>query len=378
MNNDISTNDILDTLMNEIQFGLNGIQNNGNIVNDFMNTVYHIDELSNMENGYGEAYPGSEADPASDTGPGGEAHLDVNATWEELFQLLPNNNNNNNSNRPSFQFTSDLSTDFMNNFSDNIFSIPLYRHRNVFSNLNYPNSVNLNGIINNTLNTDIKKTYKKVISDEGKELLKKEVFYCVECNESAVCPIMQIPFQDGDEIIRLPCNHVFTAEHILTWLETESAMCPVCRHELPSKEVKNVEGEGEGEGEGEEREGEGEGEGEEREGVYYAHMNNDENQLFNLSFDVSNNRFIADTPIQTNIINNLYENVNTIVTSYGLDSSANTDANANNVLDLVRNYINENLEAMVENEIRNLNNDQVQELLTSNLSGIIDFSRNRL
>ena len=28
--------------MNEIQFGLNGIKNNGNIVNDFMNTVYHI------------------------------------------------------------------------------------------------------------------------------------------------------------------------------------------------------------------------------------------------------------------------------------------------------------------------------------------------
>ena len=123
MNNDISTNDILDTLMNEIQFGLNGIQNNGNIVNDFMNTVYHIDELSNMENGYGEqAGPGGEAGSGGEAGPGGEAHLGVNATWEELFQLLPNNNNN--SNRPSFQFTSDLSTDFMNNFGDNIFSIP--------------------------------------------------------------------------------------------------------------------------------------------------------------------------------------------------------------------------------------------------------------
>jgi hypothetical protein len=362
MNSDISTNDILDTLMNEIQFGLNGIQNNGNIVNDFMNTVYHIDELSNMENGYSEQ-----------VGPGGEASPGINATWEELFQLLPNNNNN--INRPSFQFTSDLSTDFTNNFSNDLFSIPLYRHRNIYSNLNNPNNLNLNGIINDTLNTDIK-TYKKVISDEGKELLKKEVYRCSEGNnEVTVCPIMQIPFQDGDEIIRLPCNHVFTAEHILTWLETESAICPVCRHELPNKEVKNI-SEVEDESEGE---GESESESEEREGVYYAHMNNDENQLFNLSFDVSNNRFIADTPIQTNIINNLYENVNTIVTNHGLDSNTNNaDTSANNVLDLVRNYINENLEAMVENEIRNLNNEQVQELLTSNLSGIIDFSRNRL
>tara|TARA_Y100000389_G_scaffold201795_1_gene245370 strand:+ start:360 stop:1466 length:1107 start_codon:yes stop_codon:yes gene_type:complete len=368
MNRDISTNDILDTLMNEIQFGLNGIQNNGNIVNDFMNTAYHIDELSNMENGYGE-----QVGTSGEAGSGSEAHHGVDATWEELFQLLPNNNNN----RPSFQFTSELSTDFTNNFSDNLFSIPLYRHRNVYNNLNNlnnTNNINLNGIINNTLNTDIK-TYKKVISDEGKELLKKEVYRCSE-DETVVCPIMQIPFQDGDEIIRLPCNHVFTAEHILTWLETESAMCPVCRHELPNKEVKNVEEEGERESESE---SESESEGE-REGVYYAHANDDDDddQLFNLSFDVSNNRFIADTPLQTNIINNLYENVNTIVTSYGLDSNANTDANANNVLDLVRNYIDENLEVLVENEIKNLNDNQVQELLTSNLSDIIDLSRNRL
>ncbi len=55
MNTDMSTNDILDTIIDEIQFGLNGMQNNGNVINDFINTVYHIDSLSNMENGNANA-----------------------------------------------------------------------------------------------------------------------------------------------------------------------------------------------------------------------------------------------------------------------------------------------------------------------------------
>ena len=42
MNSDISTNDILDTLINEIQFGLNGIQNNGNIISAIERTMMFL------------------------------------------------------------------------------------------------------------------------------------------------------------------------------------------------------------------------------------------------------------------------------------------------------------------------------------------------
>ena len=388
MNTDMSTNDILDTIIDEIQFGLNGMQNNGNVINDFINTVYHIDSLSNMENGNANANSNANANVNSNAN--ANANANVNATWEELMNLLPRQQTT----TPSFQFTSELSSDF----TDNIFSIPLYRHRNAFSfNLEETNNT-LNNLINNTLVTDIKQTYKKVLSDEGKALLKRSTYHKNhhERDNSGVtiCPIMQIPFEEGDEIIQLPCNHTFTAEHIVNWLENESAMCPVCRHELPSKEVKNemevasevvseaneheVEGEVANEVEvSNEVEGEDEmvdeGESEMEDDSEINGVSEIHGETFNLRFDVTNNRFIADTPLQTNIINNLYDNVNSMVQSYQMDTSANI--RNTNALNLIRNYININLDMLVENEIRNLNNNQFEELLSSELSNIINVNQ---
>ena len=55
--------------------------------------------------------------------------------------------------------------------------------------------------------------------------------------DDRVCPITQAEFAEGDAALTLPCGHVFIREAIQTWLETESAECPVCRHALPSREV---------------------------------------------------------------------------------------------------------------------------------------------
>ena len=51
------------------------------------------------------------------------------------------------------------------------------------------------------------------------------------------CPITQAEFAEGDAVLVLPCGHAFMKDAIQTWLETESAECPVCRHALPSHEV---------------------------------------------------------------------------------------------------------------------------------------------
>ena len=60
---------------------------------------------------------------------------------------------------------------------------------------------------------------------------------CVHADADRVCPIMQAEFKEGDAALALPCGHVFIRDAIQTWLETESAECPVCRHALPSREV---------------------------------------------------------------------------------------------------------------------------------------------
>jgi hypothetical protein len=51
------------------------------------------------------------------------------------------------------------------------------------------------------------------------------------------CPIMQSEFREGDAVLVLPCGHAFLKDAIQTWLETERAECPVCRHALPSYEI---------------------------------------------------------------------------------------------------------------------------------------------
>ena len=53
------------------------------------------------------------------------------------------------------------------------------------------------------------------------------------------CPISFIDFKQGEHICQLPCGHIFHKDSILQWLEKEQARCPVCRHELSSKEIKN-------------------------------------------------------------------------------------------------------------------------------------------
>jgi SUMO ligase MMS21 Smc5/6 complex component len=54
------------------------------------------------------------------------------------------------------------------------------------------------------------------------------------------CPITQDKLMEGDAVLVLPCGHSFMKDAIQTWLETESAECPVCRHALPSREITTM------------------------------------------------------------------------------------------------------------------------------------------
>ena len=69
--------------------------------------------------------------------------------------------------------------------------------------------------------------------DVMQELLQS----AVKCEGEGMCPITQSEFVEGDAVLVLPCGHAFLKDAIQTWLETESAECPVCRHALPSFEI---------------------------------------------------------------------------------------------------------------------------------------------
>jgi hypothetical protein len=97
--------------------------------------------------------------------------------------------------------------------------------------------------ITNTLNRLLqssfhdKAKYKKVLSSKGETELE-DLSYNTNLNTNSRCPILQIDFTDGMDIIKLPCNHCFIPEAITRWLKEENALCPVCRYNLDSQEVE--------------------------------------------------------------------------------------------------------------------------------------------
>ena len=99
-------------------------------------------------------------------------------------------------------------------------------------------SYRLNNILNQSLNYTDQKKYKNVISEEGKDNIKFEEYKKSEYPDQICCPMTLNDFNDGDEVAVLPCGHIFEKNAILKWLEKEDNRCPVCRKELPSKEIK--------------------------------------------------------------------------------------------------------------------------------------------
>ena len=97
----------------------------------------------------------------------------------------------------------------------------------------------LNEVISNSFDED-KDAYKNVLSEKGKQQLKI-INYNSTISKEKRCPITQEEFEENQEIIQLPCSHIFSKEAITKWLETESAKCPICRIELESKEIKREE-----------------------------------------------------------------------------------------------------------------------------------------
>ena len=90
-------------------------------------------------------------------------------------------------------------------------------------------------LLRNSLYQD--KNIKKVLSDKGSEQLKV-VKFDPDKHEMKECVITQEKFKKDEEVICLPCKHIFNKEAIKTWLKEESSKCPVCRYELDYMEKK--------------------------------------------------------------------------------------------------------------------------------------------
>jgi len=82
-----------------------------------------------------------------------------------------------------------------------------------------------------------KNLYKNVLSEDGEKEIEK-ITYNKDNLDQHSCCISFEDFKEGEEVYKLPCGHIFS-DSIFTWLKEESNKCPVCRHELSHKEIKN-------------------------------------------------------------------------------------------------------------------------------------------
>ena len=187
-----------------------------------------------------------------------------------MNEFIENNNNNNNNNDISYNLLefnniNDVSYNFMRRIRPR-------RHENLYNptwtssfiHFNIPSNIILNtnldpyniitneteellerendlyflrNILEDSFSRD-KNKYKKVLSDKGNNQLE-EIYFKKKDNINTSCPIYQTDFQENEIITKLPCGHCFTTEAIIKWLKEQQAICPVCRYELDSKEVKN-------------------------------------------------------------------------------------------------------------------------------------------
>ena len=115
--------------------------------------------------------------------------------------------------RVAERFTTQLMDDILNN---------LFRLRN--TNNRISRLQNQSSILNTVINESFYETcrFKNVISEEGKNLLKTDLYSNITIKNS-FCPISQEDFSDNDIITILPCNHGFFSAPVIQWLETEKA-----------------------------------------------------------------------------------------------------------------------------------------------------------
>ena len=97
--------------------------------------------------------------------------------------------------------------------------------------------INLGSLLQQSLLDPSQNVYKHVVSEEGKKQMQLEK-YDANVHKETFCPITQKNFEDGQEVIILPCQHLFEPHAIQRWLQEENATCPVCRFPLQSKEVR--------------------------------------------------------------------------------------------------------------------------------------------
>lgn len=106
-----------------------------------------------------------------------------------------------------------------------------------YLNDNHNNPPTMEDVLHESFND--KANFKHIVSEEGLTQIEDVTFHKDNSGEYEYtsCPITTDEFEDGEILKKIGCGHIFSGDALLAWFK-ESNKCPLCRYELPSKEVK--------------------------------------------------------------------------------------------------------------------------------------------
>ncbi|KAM3290148.1 E3 ubiquitin-protein ligase RHA2B-like [Capsicum chacoense] len=75
------------------------------------------------------------------------------------------------------------------------------------------------------------KQYLKLIDEKNPVSLFKTAGF------SELCAVCLSTFEDGEQVRKLKCKHIFHKDCLDTWLQQDSATCPLCRNKVLPEEI---------------------------------------------------------------------------------------------------------------------------------------------
>lgn len=173
-------------------------------------------------------------------------HNNINSTFihNQNYPVYPSHYFSNNIFNQNFNniFSGPENNQLFNQFEPNIsnninsiFSLSNFLGQGIQS-YNGTNNNNVLNLFNQIFNNgSINQNYQDipiVITDDSFDKLKKCKYIDLQDNiklNNKKCMITLDEFQDNDDVLILPCNHVFKIDEITNWLKDNSYKCPICR-----------------------------------------------------------------------------------------------------------------------------------------------------
>ena len=174
----------------------------------------------------------------------------INSEIDTFVVLVRSLNNIDLSNNIDLDLDLDLDLSNIIDVSNRVNIINVDNLSSILDNINWElifNNIDLSYIFNriNSSNNvlDISYIYYDILDNNIKNILSIDEFNKLSKkkfnNEEAIkecynleCPINMKDFNNDDEIIILPCKHIFFEEAIKKWLINSSDSCPVCRKKI--------------------------------------------------------------------------------------------------------------------------------------------------